>query len=197
MAPQQTPTAQLATPPMTFVDWEWENRHQCREANCAVTEEALFPTFCDWTLFPDEEPAAMTPKAASSTIRARNSVTAEGKVPRQSQKKLQQRKTSKRAQKLASRQAEQAKLQDDDEIMLRSSKETELLGLPSPARLYFEPIARTSLAITPYARIPTPPVEEMGEMFAPIEALGEDLRWYQEATGTMREPLIEADEKRR
>ena len=183
------------TPPMTLVDWEWEHHHQCDEANCRITEEALFPAFDDWTLFP-EVPPIIGPNVPSSVIRAKTPVADRKEEVTKSQKKRHQLKASKSPREVTSKLSIETKLSDDDEIMhgapsqsVEDWRQIELLDSPSPTILGFEPVPRTSTSLgsLPFDRIPTPPVESMGELFAPIEALGEDLRQYQ-ATRKVPEP---------
>lgn len=172
---------------MTLPDWESEIHHRGGEVDCQSTQDVLFPTFSDWTLFPEEEPALLTPKSSPTTSRAKIPGTAKSKAQRQNQENIQQRKASERtSRKSWPKPSKQDQNENGDQKMncgaslaLRGDEMTETIDSPMATAAGFELVLRTSRTISAYAQVPTPPIEGTDDMFAPIEMLGEDLRWYE------------------
>lgn len=184
-----TPTTwmQIPTPPMTMVEMEWERHHSCHDKHYFLPNNSLSPTFGDWTLFAQEEvsPAGSPPMPVPVEQNAEAPRPQQVRAQNDSRTPKQQRQRTVKRTKMTNPVAHTAKSQTDELRISRNdnhapsrSKESGV----SEARFLqvkgFEPMPRTSVPTPTFRRYPTPPVEDMGQMFAPIEALGEDLRYY-------------------
>lgn len=179
---------QMPTPPMTLDEYQWEHHHKCTEWQSLLSDEVLLPAGQDWTLFPDEGSPLSEPTPKPSQVRqsAKTPRPPQGRAQKDSKAKKQQHQHDNSKKVAASKRhtARSSKTQDSKTTMGRKpkaifsdSKETDRSKSLTYRVAGFEEIPRTSAKAPTSGRFPTPPIEEMGEMFAPIEALGEDLRW--------------------
>ena len=179
---------QMPTPPMTMAEMERDRHHECDRRHYLAADERLSPTFRDWTLFLGEgnlldkpsplsapmERSAKTPRLQH--VRAqRNSKTT--KQQQQNENKKGQSTKTKSANRVETQKYE-SKLSEKDQPTRKETGWPEARGFQVQG---FDEMPRILKPSPTFARYPTPPVEEMGEMFAPIEALGEDLRYYASA----------------
>ena len=180
---------QMPTPPMTLVEWERELHQRCDGSQCPLSDGELSPSFEDWTLFPEEESSLAEPTPRSMPVgqNAKTPRPAQGRAQKNSQTRKQQRRNDSKKARMVNPDVDSVTRRPSDDSALgrnvnflnSNSKEIGYSKPPTFLVAGFEEIPRTLEPAPAFARFPTPPVEDMGEMFAPIEALGEDLRWSQ------------------
>lgn len=185
---------QMPTPPMTMADYQMERHHRCSERQCLLSDEVLQHKSNDWTLFPSEEAplAEPTPRPVIMNQNARISKPAQGLAQMDSKARKQQRQTSvKRERKTQPHPSRLTKApstgsatEQDVTSLTGGSMTVECSDGPDCRVAGFEDLPRTSASAPTFGRRPTPPLEGMGEMFASIESLGEDLRWYRSVQGS-------------
>ena len=191
MSSKPTYSMQMPTPPMTLAELEWERR-QCHGRQYQFVDERLSPAFEDWTLFPEEEQSLAESTPVSPPME-RNA-----KTPRPQQTRAQKNgKTKqnrqyndlKKARTTRSDKSRNSEPRNGQSTIRRNAgsktqtsnnREITDFGSQTCQVAGFGQVPRSLERIPTFGRFPTPPVEDMGEMFAPIEALGENLRWYRE-----------------
>ena len=189
MSSKPTYSMQMPTPPMTLAELEWERR-QChgRQHHCVV--ERLSPAFEDWTLFPEEERMLAESAPVSPPMEQ------DADTPRPQQTRAQKNfKTSQNRQCNDSKKARTTRADNNRKREPRNSQSTVRRNAATKTKTSnnrditdpdlqtcqvagFGQVPRSLERIPTFGRFPTPPVEDMVEMFAPIEAFGENITWY-------------------
>lgn len=185
---------QMPTPPMTQAEYQWERHHRCSEWQCLLSDEVLQHESNDWTLFPSEEAplAEPTPRPGPRSENSKTFKPPQGRAQKESKARKQQRltgvkekRTSKAHRPRATKeQSSWSATKPNVTLLTSSSIKDECFDVPTCRVAGFTDVPRTSESTRTFERFPTPPLEDMGEMFAPIEALGEDLRWYRSVQGS-------------
>lgn len=179
---------QMPTPPMTQAEYEWERHQQCSEWQCLLSDEVHPFGAGDWTLFPSEMAslADRTPRPVPMNENAGTPKPPQGRAQRDSKAMQEQRRNgTEKERKTKSHTARATKQPSTWSVTERNAASLTSTSVKDDCSdVLICPIAgfadtpRTSESAPISGRFPTPPLEDMSEMFAPIEALGEDLRWY-------------------
>lgn len=180
-------TMQMPTPPMTLADLEWDCRHHCDDDRHLLPSGALSPSFKDWTLFPVEGSPLLEPTPRSTPVRnAKTSRPQPKKTPKDTKATKREQPNHARGERVIEFDLNVAREPSPVEPAKKRKgasnsrgKKTEKAESPTFQVPGFGKVPRIEGPIPMLGRCPTPPVEEMKAMFAPIETLGEDLRWYQ------------------
>lgn len=194
MSPCSSSSMQMPTPPMTRTEYQWERHHQCSEWQCLLSDEVYPFDSDDWTLFPsDTAPLAEpTPRPTPMNENARTPKPPQGRAQKHSKEMKQQRRNGPERERKTKSHTACATMKPPT----RSATERNATSLTSTSQKVegsdvlicpiagFADIPRTSESVPTSGRFLTPPLEDTGEMFAPIEALGEDLRWYRAVQGS-------------
>ena len=191
MSSKPTFSMQVPTPPMTLAELEWEHR-QCHGRQHHFVDERLPPAFEDWTLFPEEEQslAESTPVSPPMERNAKTPRPQQERAQKKGKKKQNpQYNDSKKARTTRSDKNRNGEPQNsqsttcqnaDSNTQTSNNREITDPGLQTCQVAGFGQVPRSLTRSPTFRRFPTPPIEDMGEMFAPIEAFGESLRWYRE-----------------
>jgi len=194
MSPCSSSSMQMPTPPMTLAECQWERHHQCNEWQCLLSDEGLAYNSNDWTLFPNETTplAKPTPRRTAMDEGAKTPRPPQGRAQMDSKTRKQQRRTGSKKERMTKphracttkNQTNLSATEQNVTSLTGSSIKIECSDVLTGRFASFENLPRTSKSAPTVERFPTPPLEDMGEMFAPIEALGEDLRWYRSVQGS-------------
>ena len=179
---------------MTMAEYQIERHHRCNEWQCLLSDEVLPYDSKDWTLFPSEEMPLAEPAPRPVTVNG-NAITPrppQGRAQNNTKPRKQQRRNCPRKDRTmkphtscATRKPSSWSATERNGTSLTgSSTKVECSDVLTCQVTGFEDVPRTSKSAPTFGRRPTPPLEDMGEMFAPIEALGEDLRWYRSVQGS-------------
>lgn len=195
MIPSCSPSSmQMPTPPMTMAEYQMDRHHRCSEWQCLLSDEVLQHESNDWTLFPSGEAplAEPTPKPVTLNEHTRTPKPPQGRAQNDCKVRKQKLQTSiKREKKTqphparpAQRPSTGSATEQNVTSLTGSSMKIECSEVLTCPVSGFEDLPRTPKSAPAFGRCPTPPLEGMGEMFAPIESLGEDLRWYRSVQGS-------------